>query len=330
MPPRPASGTLLSQHATFTHSPRFGEGYGDIVLQSSDNVRFHFPKVLLEYASPFFKDLFSIGSHAENAGNVNNSQPLIMEENSVALDSLLQWIDPRQSIPEISRETIWSVLRVAHKYQVEKFISYIAATISQDSACACTTRTQSRGLLASDPMLILSLAEQYQLPDIARLALRQLTADPLEKLLAGNAIISHKLWTHLLYLRKQRTDWFLAYIDRFTSSTPQNRRDVCSQCFSCLMEWTKRVHVAPSWQSIQQNASQMTPNCPNCALAPQPPTAFGRAPASTGFTWNTGGAGGGLFGTGTAAQRPDIATWEKEAKELELRLPELPTGLFGG
>ena len=75
-------------------------------MKSSDNMLLYFPRALLIHASPFFKDMFGIAEHATDATPVDNTQPLVMEEDHATLEDLLLCIDPSKGVPPINPSTI--------------------------------------------------------------------------------------------------------------------------------------------------------------------------------------------------------------------------------
>ena len=267
-------------------------------MQSSNGVLLYFPKVLLIYASPFFKDMFSISEHADDPKSVDNTHPLRMEEDVTTLEELLQSIDPAKPMPPIKQETFSKVLRAAHKYQIEKYITHFAQLAGQEPGCDCGT-PNSGSLLSTDPMLVLFLAEQYKLRDLARLALRELVGFPMDKLLASDTGVSTKMWLHLLHLRKERIDQLFKYIERFEGA---GRNQISRQS---LIAQVRRLHETPRWHSVA------------IGISDQEETQRAQASFSP------------LFPTIHPYVRPeDIQNWEREVKELEKRLPPLPQGIL--
>lgn len=58
-------------------SEKFGASYGDFITQTSDGVLFYFPKHLLSYLSPVFKDMFDMGKESNR-----QDEPLVITEDS--------------------------------------------------------------------------------------------------------------------------------------------------------------------------------------------------------------------------------------------------------
>jgi BTB/POZ domain len=286
MPPKPASIFAQAYPTSLV-----GKGNGDLAMKSSDNVVLYFPKVLLILASPVFKDMFGMAEHATDSSSVDNAQPLVMEEDSETLQELLLSIDPSKAMPPINPSTIEKVVRAAHKYQIEKFITYFSYVVRQGPTCACAVHCGE--FLSKNAALVLSLAKRYDLPDLARLALRQLIVEPMDTLLASSPAISVKMWPRLLRLRKQRTEWFLAYIDRIVHSRhPPGYQQVCVACYTRLVTWTRKLPDTPSWSSVEKEVATWLENC--------------TSPYYSGVD-----------------TRGELRSWETEARELERQLPAL-------
>ena len=265
----------------------------------------YFPKVLLVHASPFFKDMFSVSGHADNPNSVDNTQPLPVEEDAATLEELLQFSDPAKPMPPIKRETVSKVLRAAHKYQIDKFITHFAQSAGQGPRCACGSE-DNQSLLSTKPMFVLSLAEQYKLPDLARLALRELIVMPMNKLLAGNPGISADMWLHLMQLRQKRIDWFLSHISTFSAAL-FNKQSISYSSHSCLMTLVRQVHNTPSWHLVEKE----TPLLLQIKIQRTPNT----------YT-------SGVLKPRIGPKSPSLEDWRREAKDLEKELPPLPQGIF--
>src|SRR4051794_16726640 len=89
-------------HPEIKHSENFPPGYGDLQIETCDNIIFHFPRFLLSHASPVFKDMFEIGPDKKP----EQETPLIVSEDSQAIDLLLLYIDPAKASPEFDAQTV--------------------------------------------------------------------------------------------------------------------------------------------------------------------------------------------------------------------------------
>jgi hypothetical protein len=95
------------------YAENFPEGYGDFAFQSSDGVIFHFPKFLLSFVSPVFKDMYDM------VDSTTNSEILKLTEDAETLDFLLRVIDPTKDSPSLIQEVVEKLLNAADKYQID-------------------------------------------------------------------------------------------------------------------------------------------------------------------------------------------------------------------
>jgi hypothetical protein len=95
------------------YAENFPEGYGDFAFQSSDGVIFHFPKFLLSFVSPVFKDMYDMVDSAAS------DEILKLTEDAETLDSLLRVIDPTKDSPSLIQGVVERLLNAADKYQID-------------------------------------------------------------------------------------------------------------------------------------------------------------------------------------------------------------------
>ncbi|PVG01574.1 hypothetical protein CPB86DRAFT_781376 [Serendipita vermifera] len=142
------------------YSPEFPPGYGDFNIQSSDNVVFSFPRGVLSHALPVFKDMFTFGG----ADTSENQRPLVITENAATINQLLLYLDPLKEPAELTAETVPPFLEAAIKYQVPEMQErFERMAIGKDG--------QLQGLFAEEPMLVLSVAERFNLTKIVAIAM---------------------------------------------------------------------------------------------------------------------------------------------------------------
>ncbi|PVF96027.1 hypothetical protein CPB86DRAFT_827520 [Serendipita vermifera] len=173
-------------------SLEFPRSYGDFVFKSSDGVTFHFPRFLLAHASPVFKEMCQIGKVMQNHG------VLSLNEDHATLEQLLCHIDPAKDNPTLDWDNVANLLAAADKYKVKNIYSWFEKEVTFESS------KRSPPTL-SQPMLCLGLASRYGLDDLARLALRQLVASPVDELKA-NSHIDSLLVGHLFAMRTARVE----------------------------------------------------------------------------------------------------------------------------
>ncbi|CCA77178.1 hypothetical protein PIIN_11160 [Serendipita indica DSM 11827] len=95
---------------------RYGPGYGDFVLQSSDGKDFHFPRAILAFTSGFFKDMFDLPNSSTAEGTPEKL--LVLAESSQLVQMLLDVINPNVPLPPLDTSTIVGLLEGARKYRV--------------------------------------------------------------------------------------------------------------------------------------------------------------------------------------------------------------------
>ncbi|PVG01571.1 hypothetical protein CPB86DRAFT_870996 [Serendipita vermifera] len=165
-----AGASIISNHDA-QYSTEFPSGYGDFELKSSDNVMFSFPRGVLAHVSPVFKDMFSIG------GTSDQREPLALTEDSKVIKEFLLYIDPLKPSLGFTLGTVESLIEAATKYQVatmvetfEKWMVWGSYYIHFHSKSGFVWDGDSP--IKKDPMLFLSLAERFDLPDIGSISMR--------------------------------------------------------------------------------------------------------------------------------------------------------------
>ncbi|PVG01573.1 hypothetical protein CPB86DRAFT_870997 [Serendipita vermifera] len=142
-------------------SDDYPPGSWDFDIQSSDNVIFSFPRSILSYVSPIFKDMFAVGD--ANVGS--NRNPLVVTEDAATLTLFLLFIDPLKESPDLTKETIVPFLEVMNKYQVPQIQErFEKMALGQDGLL--------QGIYAQEPLLVLSIAERFNWPRIGSFAMQ--------------------------------------------------------------------------------------------------------------------------------------------------------------
>ncbi|KAI0289286.1 hypothetical protein BC826DRAFT_867507, partial [Russula brevipes] len=102
----------------------------DVILQSSDLVKFHVHRAVLVTSSPFFRDMFSLPqpSNDETPGEL----PIVpVPEDAAVLNSLISMLYPvPRAIPK-SSDAILALLSAAQKYDMVTVQSSIRAEASR-------------------------------------------------------------------------------------------------------------------------------------------------------------------------------------------------------
>ena len=105
-------------------SAPFDDPRGDIILRTSDDVNFHVLKIVLELASPVFKDMISLPQPREGRKGENLVPIIPVSESSTTLDPVLRFCYPVKP-PDFDKQdlsTIGAVLRAALKYDIDAAI----------------------------------------------------------------------------------------------------------------------------------------------------------------------------------------------------------------
>ncbi|CCA77123.1 hypothetical protein PIIN_11106 [Serendipita indica DSM 11827] len=172
---------------------RYGPGYGDFVLQSSDGKDFHFPRAILAFTSGFFKDMFDLPNSSTAEGTPE--KPLVLTESSQLVQMLLDVVNPNAPSPPLvlakpvdlcrflmglidpNESPFVYLLEAAHKYRIPCIFRWfekeaIRAQVNEEN------REETPAILDKCPVFVLACARQHNLPQIGRLAIRELVKRP--------------------------------------------------------------------------------------------------------------------------------------------------------
>ncbi|KAJ7459704.1 hypothetical protein FB451DRAFT_1405607 [Mycena latifolia] len=142
-------------------SPYDDPTHADVILQSSDNVKFFVYKLLLALVSPVFKDMFALPQPADSADAT--AHPLIsVTEDHKTLHCILTWCDPRGSPATGTLEEIQVVLDVADKYCMETVTKRVGEMLAYGLAGLCPSGMGS--------VRIYAIAVRYSLETLAQKA----------------------------------------------------------------------------------------------------------------------------------------------------------------
>ncbi|PVG00433.1 hypothetical protein CPB86DRAFT_871952 [Serendipita vermifera] len=242
-------------------SKRFPKVYGDFAIQSNDGIVCYFPRYLLAYMSPVFKDMMEIGLN-NDVSDSEGPPPLKVTEASTTLEEFLSHLDPKTVELSFNEDTVQDLLAAAHKYQVEAILDRFEKDM---------TRLQSKFPLHMHT---------------AREACRILTGCPSSLLEHDSINLSFKGYRHLIRLRKDRVKIFQAYIERLTQHKVQrvtqydrNGRPTTydlvtdsniKTCILCSIEYaswivsiTEAINQSPCWDSFW-SSYQRKYDCGTC------------------------------------------------------------------
>ena len=154
----PSSSSKQQTSTDTIASHPFDDKSGDVILRSSNHVLFYVHKVILSYASGFFRVLLTLDRpQSDNSEHKNESPPTIdMAERSIDLQRVLLWCYPVPHPEPGDLSTIEVMISIAAKYAMEGVLSYI--------------RRPLRDELSSNPLRVFAISCKYSFPDVAILA----------------------------------------------------------------------------------------------------------------------------------------------------------------
>ena len=185
----------------------------DLILQTSDNVKFYVHKFILRKASPFFADMFSL-PQADGVSSEESLPVVPIAETGSVLDSLLRICYPVNDGRMPSLIEARSVLEVASKYEIEKATTRM--------------RLELQTYVSSKPHLVYAIACSFNLEHEAYLAADALFAKIMQKYLNVKII---GLYVYESDLRSASAGHFhrlLQYIQAKTTGAKRIKGKFCS------------------------------------------------------------------------------------------------------
>jgi hypothetical protein len=161
----------------------FDDENADIVLRTSDNVDFRVFKIILAYASPFFKTMFSLPSPAAASKNENSLQdadglkqisppsttpdpPVVdVQETSEVIRIILECCYPMDRPTISDLQLAWQVLEASEKYELASVERYVKPIF--------------RSFIPEDPLRCFAVAGRNHWKEELELAARSLLLQPL-------------------------------------------------------------------------------------------------------------------------------------------------------
>ncbi|PVG00429.1 hypothetical protein CPB86DRAFT_755104 [Serendipita vermifera] len=278
---------------TQKESERFPRTYGDLGMQCHDGVTCYFPKHLLTYMSPVFKDMIEISS-PDAPSDPNSDHSLRLTETSTVLEAFLEHLDPNTVTLTIDEQTIEGILEASRKYQVDKVMRWFEVeVISLRSAPPDPAAATS--LLTTNPLLVLHLADVYGLTQTAKQACRFLAGCQGSLLKKGDINLRLVVYLHVRKLRETRVTRYEGYLDqlakrrrkyskeRYRELRDENGPDfgrnvyedgVINPCLGCIAErasWVlgirKAIAKSPNWNTFQTAYQTRSAFCPTCKVS---------------------------------------------------------------
>ncbi|KAI0046374.1 hypothetical protein FA95DRAFT_1606948 [Auriscalpium vulgare] len=156
--------------------PPFDHAHADLVLRSSDGMRFRVFKPILSLASPVFSDMLDLGAPLEGTPAASDEKcgelPMVtLSEDARTLDLLLRWCYPVKAQKLSPLEDVRRLVAVAQKYGIEAFDDVL------DDALQAHFK--------SDPVGVFAIAVAYNLEEIAKTAARSALRIPLRRIVSS-------------------------------------------------------------------------------------------------------------------------------------------------
>lgn len=212
-----ASNTTKPKEDTWAASPFGRNDAGDIIVRSSDSVKFSLHKLLLSIASPVFSDMFSLGNGATVDEKSDKGVPIVsVSEHSETLDPFFKLLYPLRK-PSVGTLTkIAALLEAGRKYQAVGVIDPMATALhahtTTDSrrvfAIACRFGMEAEARLAAESAVKWDYEERTKLKYIPEM--EHITAGAYFRLLyhlrtrSGPLLANH--WDSLSFIDRNTAD----------------------------------------------------------------------------------------------------------------------------
>ncbi|KIJ69901.1 hypothetical protein HYDPIDRAFT_23059 [Hydnomerulius pinastri MD-312] len=180
---------------TFSDQATYAED-ADVVLESSDEVKFCVHRCILAAASPFFEHMFALPQPPSEALGKDNRPLIPVSEHSSTIGTLLQFIYPEPDPEVTSLDELVTLLATSVKYD---FLGPIAA-LRKDLL--------SPRFLKESPTRVYAIASRFELEYEAQIASRHtLSCNVLECPLSDDLkFISAHAYHRLLVLHRTRAE----------------------------------------------------------------------------------------------------------------------------
>jgi hypothetical protein len=230
-------------------SSKFPEGYGNLAIQSCDDVVCYFPGPILTHTSTVFRDMFKMPKPEAEASSPNSLMKIT--EPIEILEAFLAHLDPNALTPSIDPDTIKDLLCMADKYQVAKILLWFEqeARLRRSDSEA---ETVSSPFVITHPIVCLSVATRFNFQHIGRIALRDLSGCSSKVFL--NCIL--KLNPGMLYFLYQLRNRRIARYQKYVARLTELRREGCEYCTGLRAEWIRRfvltIQDTPTWAKFKE------------------------------------------------------------------------------
>ncbi|EIN03863.1 hypothetical protein PUNSTDRAFT_146840 [Punctularia strigosozonata HHB-11173 SS5] len=145
-------GPAQEEGSKVAAAPFDDASFADIILESSDHVKFHVFKSIMASASSVFRDMFTLPQKAQDELPV-----VFMTEDSQTLDTLLRACYPISPGPARTLQKTYDALAAAMKYDMIEIISRFSRELMETHAVA-------------DPVSVYAMSAKLGLEDVTRAA----------------------------------------------------------------------------------------------------------------------------------------------------------------
>lgn len=270
-------------------STYFPKGYGDLHIQSADDVSLYIPRYLIGHVSPVFKDMFDIGP----AANGEEEDTVRLVEDAQTLENLFRYVDPNVDKPTMEVNELWNVVAAARKYGMDGTVKRLRDALT---APMIVKESLHSNLVMMHPLPVAVLAYTFDFHEETRLALREMTRMHIDALIKNQqkCVIPSNLFQHILSLRRGRVAWFKSKVKYIYMWT--NAKADCPQCLRYrayqVHDTMVKVDDHPVFEVFKTELFKPDQKC-SCGQPAVPYNAI-------------------------------MSKWESEAKNVEGMLPPLP------
>ncbi|KAG8831968.1 hypothetical protein FRC17_002254 [Serendipita sp. 399] len=255
-----------------TTSTRFPTGYGDFQLQSSDGVICHFPKSVLSYTSGFFRGMLQLPIREDSSSPQMTSYPLIVTERAEILEAFLDLIDPNTVAPQLNAQTVRDILEAARKYDVPVIFLWFQREVKLRYHDVDSRQT-TESFLLSNPLMTFSIAVEYSLEEVGKMAIAELLGCPSEHLDTTIAGVPIEALNRIRRARKERIKTYIGWTQKLAKGDPVHvpigmrsmvvgfgQAKTCLDCLPLRIDWAlwliMKVQDSPRWSTLQECIEQ--------------------------------------------------------------------------
>jgi hypothetical protein len=194
-------------------------------------------------------------------------EPLQLTEDAKTLDLLFRHIDPTVPILPLSRWTISKLMEVARKYQIPGVAAWFEAEATKKLKRP-NENDYDDSLLVQDPMFVLSLAAEHNLPDLCREAIRlRVSHGPIGRY---DLNVPRELLLRIIDLQEERMQKYLNVVPRVIDAVLLTNAEPamifhCNTCGRSFGQWIYDLitilRYKLNWEAFQEEYSSESWSC---------------------------------------------------------------------